>query len=59
MNHVAHRLIRLASLLPPSSIPALEAMIADSQKLAGYQRELLDCIDAIRERMATVASPTS
>ena len=45
-------LLRMAQHLSPNAIPHLETLVADSATAARFQNDLLDCIEAIKERAA-------
>jgi hypothetical protein len=48
-------LIRLCQQLSPAALPELEAMVADPGIASRFQNELVDCIEAIKERAAAAA----
>ena len=54
-GYSSYLLIRLCQQLSPAALPELEAMVADPGIASRFQNELVDCIEAIKERAAAAA----
>lgn len=54
-GYSSYLLIRLCQQLSPAALPELEAMVADPGIASRFQNELVDCIEAIKERAAAAS----
>lgn len=51
-GYTGYWFVRMGQNLSPNAVPQLEALVSDAATVARFQNDLIDCIEAIKERAA-------